>query len=238
MDRQNLYFAGSDQIPETAQAIRRAARLDPPPDHVQWSSLRAQTIHGLARQLGERYSPERARLDAFVVSVPAQEAAKCRLWAFLGDLEAVLAGAMGLVLYGTVGTGKDHLLAAALYAVAANGIPVSWVSGEDVYLRIRDSMDTQQREAEILDRFVRPSVLGISDPIGPRGNLSEWNAGVLQRLLDQRYRAMRLTWMTLNAESEDDAKAKLGPVIWDRFRDSAEIIPCFWPSHRQKRGIR
>ena len=59
-----------------------------------------------------------------------------------------------MVLYGSVGTGKDHLLAALLYHVASAGIPTAWVSGEDLFLKVRDSMDTKEPEDKIMRQWL------------------------------------------------------------------------------------
>ncbi|HZZ77238.1 MAG TPA: ATP-binding protein [Gemmataceae bacterium] len=155
-----------------------------------------------------------------------------RMRGFIDDMGAVLRESRGLVLYGPSGTGKDHLLAAALYRVAAAAIPVGWVSGAAIYERVRDSMDTGEREQRIISTWLAPTVLGLSDPVSPRGDLSDWDARILARLLDARYRALRPTWITINAANETDASAKLTAMIWDRLRDDAEVIPCFWRSWR------
>jgi DNA replication protein DnaC len=221
-------------------ALHDAAGL-PPPD--PWTFRREvnQRMDDLARQLGRRYSPRLATLDNFhVYDASGEQAAVLqRVREFIADMENVLRETRGLVLYGSVGTGKDHLLAAALYHVARAGIPVGWVNAEDdIYLRVRDSMDSGELEDRILGPMVKPVVLGISDPLSPRGALGDWDVRILARLLDRRYRALRPTWLTMNAIDEADAKTKLTSLIWDRFQDGAEVIPCFWSSFRGLRGKR
>jgi DNA replication protein DnaC len=137
-------------------------------------------------QLGKRYSPELAALEKFRVYDPSgrQAAALARVRDFIGNMESTLRETRGLVLYGAVGTGKNHLLAAALYRVASAGISAAWVSGQQVFQRIRDSMDSHQSEEAILEFWLRPTVLGITDPVTPRGDISDWDSRVLARLLD------------------------------------------------------
>ncbi len=217
--------------------MRDAARLRPLAPHERLEEIARRCISTLAKQLGDRYTPARTSLAAYRIYDPSgeQAAALQRVTGFVDRMETMLRETRGLVLYGSVGTGKDYLLAAALYHVAGAGIPAGFVSGEDLYLRVRDSFDTGEREDAILHRLQEPVVLGISDPVGTRGELSDWNARVLARVLDRRYRAMRPTWLTLNATNEDDARKKLTPLIWDRFQDAAEIVPCFWQSFRSLR---
>jgi DNA replication protein DnaC len=229
---------GPQTVPPWALALREAARLPEFAWDARFNYVASCCIGVLKAQLGERYSPELAALEKFRVYDMSgrQAAALASMRNFIADMEGALRETRGLVLYGSVGTGKDHLLAAALYRVASAGISAAWVSGEQVFQRIRDSMDTNQREETILELWLRPTVLGISDPVTPRGGLSDWDARVLAGLLDRRYRALRPTWLTMNAENEADAKNKLTPLIWDRFQDSAEMIPCLWQSFRSLRG--
>jgi len=226
---------GPQTVPAWALALREAARLPPFAWDSRFEYVSRRSIGALKAQLGDRYSPDLVALDKFRVYDPSgrQAAALASMREFIANMEAVLRETRGLVLYGSVGTGKDHLLAAALYHVASAGIPAAWGSGEQIYLRIRDSMDSGEREEKILDTWLRPVVLGISDPVTPNGALSEWDARVLARLLDCRYRALRPTWLTMNAKDEADAKAILTPLIWDRFQEAAEIIHCYWPSFRR-----
>jgi len=222
-------------LPARAQRLRTAARLPPIPEHRSFACVVSSCVAELRAQLGELYTPELASLDSFCIydeSGNQRKALNC-IRRFVGGLDNVLEQARGLVLYGPCGTGKDHLLAACLYAAAFGGIPAAFVSGEDLFLRIRDSMDTNEEEQKILGKYLRPAVLGISDPVSPHGVLKEWDARVLVRLIDSRYRARRPTWLTMNAKNEKEAAEALTEQIWDRLRDGAEILPCFWQSHRE-----
>ena len=142
----------------------------------------------------------------------------------------------GLVLLGTVGTGKDHLLAALLYAAARSGHSARWVNGQEVFGQFRDRIDTGKADEQHFRELCAPAVLGISDPIPPVGQAGAWDLGNLYRLLDRRYRAMKATWVTINAQSADDADAKLSEPVFDRLRDGAEIVTCCWPSYRERRN--
>ena len=227
-----------EPIPARVQALWDAARVPPLESWESFSCVAGRCVHNLKADLGQRYTPELVELEKFRVydSSGRQVAALASLRDFVANLETVLRETRGLVLYGNVGTGKDHLLAAALYYVAHAGIPAAWVSGERLFQAVRDSMDTGQREEKIVQPWLSPAVLGISDPVNPRGDLSDWDARILAGLIDRRYRALRPTWLTMNASNETDAKNRLTPLIWDRLQDGAEVIPCFWQSYRSLRG--
>lgn len=195
-----------------------------------------RAIASVAQQLGPRYSPSRATLEGFqVYHEQEQRPVLRRLQAFAADLPGRIERGEGLVLYGPVGTGKDHLLAALLYRAANLGIVGQWVSGQEIYGLIRDQMDSGGSEAGLLAKLSSPTILAISDPIPPIGDPSAWNVAQLYRLLDRRYRLMRPTWCSLNALSAEDADAKLSAPVFDRLRDGAELVGCFWPSYRERK---
>jgi DNA replication protein DnaC len=193
----------------------------------------------VAKDLGRRYSHERigdlARYQVYHVD---QHATVERLRGLLGDFPTMVKEGRGLLFYGMVGTGKDHLLACALYHAAAIGTDCRWVNGQEVYGQFRDRMDTGQREEELFAKFFKPTVLAISDPIPPVGDPSAWNVAQLYRLLDRRYREMKSTWVSLNAVSLEDADAKLSSPVFDRLQECCELFPCFWPSFRERKQKR
>jgi DNA replication protein DnaC len=196
------------------------------------SQRRAEVVQALATKLGRRYSPARATLATYRVKYQEQSEALHLLTPVATDP----ANAGNLVLYGSVGTGKDHLLAALLYAAAHAGLSAAWVNGQEVYSRFRDAMDTKTSEASLMADFTRPDVLGISDPIPPvvdPNKPAAWRTELLFRVLDARYRDMKVTWVTCNAEDPKDAAAKLSEPVFDRLKDGAVLVPCFWPSFRE-----
>lgn len=192
-----------------------------------------QATARLAAELGPRYAPSRCRLETFRVYHARQQPVVDRLIRLRGRIGELAASGAGLVLYGPVGTGKDHLLAALLYAACGIGLRCRWLNGQDSYGALRDRMDSGASEEEFFGALANPDVLAISDPIPPVGEPSAWNTAALYRLLDRRYRLLRPTWCALNATSADDADAKLSSPVWDRLREAAELVPCFWPSYRR-----
>lgn len=196
---------------------------------------RARSLQRIAADLGPRYAPTRANLARFVRYHAAQDQALKRLGDFCGQLRGRTEAGEGLVLYGAVGTGKDHLLAALLYQAADHGFFCRWFSGQDLYGRVRDRMDEGLAEDGLLRELTEPAVLAVSDPTPPAGPLSNFRLEFLGRLIDRRYRALKPTWMTLNALDAADAEAKLSSPVWDRLQESAELVPCFWPSYRERK---
>ncbi len=192
------------------------------------------TVRMLTDDLGERYNRERTSIDKYIVYHRDQAEAVAKVKAFMAEGAKNLAEGRGIILYGLVGTGKDHLLAAAMHHAAGAGVAVRWASGQEIFGRIRDSMDDGTREGTLLKQWAAPAILGISDPIPPSGKVSEWNTMQLYRLLDRRYRCLRPTWVSVNALSVEDAYEKLSAPVFDRLREGAELVPCFWPSYRER----
>lgn len=184
--------------------------------------------------MGQRYSPERASFATYKVTFKEQKPVVQAMRAIAADP----ASTGNVFLYGSVGTGKDHLLAACLYAAVNVGLTAAWASGQEIYSRFRDAMDTGRSEEALLAEYTRDEILAISDPIpavvDPK-KPAAWRTELLYRILDRRYRDMRPTWITANAEDDADAEAKLSRPVFDRLRDDAIVFPCFWPSARKER---
>jgi DNA replication protein DnaC len=195
---------------------------------------RSLRLTDLQNDLGPRYSCRRATLDAFEVYHPAQQQVLDRLRAWKAAWPTPLKEGKGLMLYGPCGTGKDHLLAALLYqAVGDHGLTARWTNGTVLYSRFRDVMHARDTtEEQILDHYAKPDILAISDPIPPSGEVTAFQVGQLFMLLDERYRSMKSTWITLNVTSEADAQARLSLPLFDRLREGAELVRCYWPSYR------
>ena len=186
--------------------------------------------------LGPHYPTGIADLSKYQVYHKNQKSALDQVRRLAGSLKELLAGRSGIIWYGTKGTGKDHLAAALLYHAASLGQNARFVFGMSLFSQFRDGMAKECLEAETLGRYLNPEVLCISDPLPPLGELSPWNVQVLFRIVDGRQRAKRTTWATMNVADLEEAERRLSPPVFDRLRDRAEIIPCFWPSHRKELG--
>ena len=190
----------------------------------------------LANSLGRRYFPDMVTpLENFRVYHANQDKVLLRLKAIGDMLPERISRGDGVIFYGTVGTGKDHLLAWLLYQAAHHGFESMWLNGQEFFGTLRDRMEAGLGEGQYLGDLAKPTVLGISDPVPAVGKPTPWNILQLYRLLDRRYRAMKPTWISMNAINLEDADSKLSTPVFDRLRDSAELIPCFWPSYREKR---
>lgn len=209
--------------------------------HADWAEL--------VGAMGQRYA--HATLANFSLYDPArQRPAVERLANFVQHARDFVDAGRSLVLWGEVGTGKDHLMAAAVReAVFTHHLQVRFVYGLRVYEEMREAIRRQQSETSVLLKYQTAEVLVISDPIPPTGGLSDYNVGTLLRLVHDRYIQGRPTWLTVNVPSFEAPRAGqtdqerrdsrvteglLSAPVFDRLCDGAVKIACQWESYRQR----
>lgn len=138
-----------------------------------------------------------------------------------------------VVLYGPVGTGKDHLAFAICRSAIKAGKTVRWVNGQSWFGIVRDAMDTDRSEASLIADLARPELLCLSDPLPPVGVLTQFQATMLYRLVDARYSRGVPTICTVNVGSDSEADERMGAATWDRLCHDSWKLHCNWPSHRK-----
>ena len=141
----------------------------------------------------------------------------------------------GLIFIGSTGTGKDHLLARALYAAVERGASARWIHWPRLSGMFNDGITLKRTQAELIREWAVPDVLGISDLLPARSDLSAWDVKCLMLLIDTRLRLLRPTWVNVNAVNVAEVDARLSPPLFDRLRDGAQIFHCFWQSYRERR---
>jgi DNA replication protein DnaC len=144
--------------------------------------------------------------------------------------------AEGMVLFGPVGTGKDHLAFAAVgQALVDHDVVFSahWLYGRDFFGTVRDRIDSHDSEATLLRRLESIDVLVVSDPLPPFGDLTPFQADTFYRLVEARYARRKITICTLNVATDDEADRRLGAATWDRLCHRSWKMHCCWPSFRQ-----
>lgn len=182
---------------------------------------------------GERY--RKCTLDNYLASTPKQQRVVDHLKGYLANLDENLSLCRGVVLYGPVGTGKDHLLFALLREIVArrDDVTVCWQNGQDWFGDVRDAMDGKIPEARLMRGLTKATVAVISDPLPPVGSLGQHMATMLYRVIDDRYSANLPTFVSVNVASNAEADERMGAATWDRLCGGAYKIHCNWASHRK-----
>ncbi len=189
----------------------------------------------LDRKVGERY--RNCTIDGFELVHPSVEHAKALCRNYVTSFRSHFADGRGLVFIGPKGTGKDHLMIAVMRAII-RGYDIQqpgrvrYEDGMKFYRRCRDTFKCDVPEETIIEPLYFPHLLGLSDPIPPSGELSEYEQKVLFALVDQRYRHCRPTAATINVRERDELDRRMGSQIADRLCDRAIVVKCFWKSHR------
>lgn len=226
---------------EDAARARSLMRLSHTPEQAAFDraqaerEIRGKLLKALSDDLGPRYARRVATLAGFERYHRNQEAVVARMVVVEKELTERTKAGRGLIWFGGVGTGKDHLMASMLYAACDRHLlDARWVNGQELFGAFRDRIDTGKADEAHFKQLERPQILGISDPTPPANEPSAWDLSNLYRLIDRRYRAMRPTWITMNAKSVEDADSRLSDPVFDRLRDGAEIFHCSWPSYRER----
>jgi DNA replication protein DnaC len=195
----------------------------------------AQALWVIERDLGPRYSHGRCTLDNYQLLYERQRPVLAAVRAFADGLpEAVKAG-RNLILAGTIGVGKDHLLAALLHlATGRHGFAARHFSGQALLSEFREAMKSgHDSEGQLLSKKVLgPDVLALSDPVLADSPPTPWERGKLFAAIDGRYTLLRPTWVTVNARDEGQLKGLLTPPVYDRLRENGLVLFCVWPSYR------
>jgi DNA replication protein DnaC len=181
--------------------------------------------------LPARYHSSRVSLDRFEVRHKGQKLILDRVQALAGRLPEIVKRGECIVWYGTPGTGKDHMMMALLHQAFQRGLRCRWWQGSALYdvLRARSRGDNLPLWSD-----GTPDILAISDPVTPGAEVPGWLLGQLFGVIDGRYSSMRPTFLTVNANSEEELAAHLSGQLFDRLKHNGHLLPCFWPSYRSE----
>jgi DNA replication protein DnaC len=200
-------------------------------------SLIHTRLKWLDEQLGARY--RNSTLDNYQVTTEGQRAALNALHKYADDMVEAGRAGRGIILFGPAGTGKDHLLAGiGRLAIQRHAVPVRWIRGTDIFSQCRAAIRGDEGDDKVVADLSKVTVLIISDPLPPMGALTEYQGDTLYRIIDNRYRELRPTWISVNVASGAEADQRMGAQVFDRLKHEALAIYCDWPSYRRPLGSR
>jgi len=207
--------------------LRAARRAQQQRDERQ----RQARLRDFAQTVGQRFAG--ATLESYQVTTGEQRKAVDALQSYAANIRERVADGDGIVLFGSAGSGKTHLLVAAGKVAIEAGLLVAWANGQDLFARFRAAIDGDGSESKIVRELVAPDVLILDDVLPPGGNLTEYQATCLYRIVDARYCALRPTWATMNVAGGEEAEHGMGAQVVDRLRHGALTLFCNWASYRK-----
>jgi len=195
---------------------------------------RAGAWQSLSGKIGKRHA--HCRLHNFEATSERQRDVLDGVRRYRDELDVRIGRGSNLLIYGPVGTGKDHLMFALLGAAVVNvGAAAEWVSGLDLWGDLRDMIGTDARERNLLRDLCENDVLAISDPSYEDESLKPFYRTFLQRLVDRRYRRMKSTWLTVNVADRQAMQELLGVPAVDRLCEDCLSVHCDWESYRRRK---
>jgi DNA replication protein DnaC len=210
--------------PRDAELAQRESKEEP--------ARRRVIVNRLIDAAGIRFGS--FQLSKWIDASPAQRAVKAAVLEWCRTFPERKRSGESLVLYGPCGTGKDHLaFGAVAAAVEIHGCTAGFRNGRELMAEYRDRIGSDKSESGLMDCLTWQDVLILSDPLPVRGELTDFQADVLYRLVDGRSAAGLLTVCTLNVANDGEADRRLGPPTWDRLCDRAWKLACFWDSYRK-----
>lgn len=214
---------------EAAMAERAQRQVQAQQESI--SRERQRNLQDFFKVRGKRYAD--CRLGNFELDSDAHRKAVEILTDYAENVSAKIEDGVNIMFIGPPGTGKDHLMTAICRASILAGQRVTWANGQDLWGSFRDAIGADANEARMIRGYVQCDVLALSDPLPPRGGLSDFQAATLFRIIDGRYSSMRPTWVTLNVANRQEAGERIGHQTIDRLAHGALVIGCSWPSYRQ-----
>jgi DNA replication protein DnaC len=191
-----------------------------------------ELVERFLRDVGKRYAE--TTLRSFVVGTdkyrPQRKAALDKAVQYLTSAKTTILCGKNLVLYGTVGTGKDHLAISIAKACCTRGLSARFITGQDL---IAAAERARRNGQEAVDPGIRTCrLLVLSDPLPNATTPRADEARHLIQVVDHRYRNMLPTIVTVNATDEKDLRESLRGPLGDRLLGEASTIEMRWPSCR------
>jgi DNA replication protein DnaC len=187
--------------------------------------------------VGRRYRS--CTFDSFEVTTDEQSNALNACRAYVDGWHENYCSGKSLCLIGPKGTGKDHLMVAVVHEIYRRAkrecVHCHYRDGLTLFAEFRDAISQRAEvdEDRLVERYSTVPLLALSDPVPPKGMLSEYEMRMFLRIVDRRYRDMKPIATTINVASRAEADERMGSQAADRLFDDAIVVKCNWRSYRQ-----
>lgn len=128
----------------------------------------------------------------------------------------------GLVLMGTPGSGKTHLLAGFAYQCAARGITCMFQGFAELLSEIKSGYSEGKSEMEIIAPHLAAEVL-IIDDLG-KGRNNDWELSILDTLISARYNSNSLIMVTSNYTEKEETTLKERLLTKEKNQEDKFIV--------------
>lgn len=181
--------------------------------------------------LGSRY--RHCTLDNFQPR-PGASGAYSAARAYGEQIGENIAAGRGLLLFGPLGTGKSHLVAAVVNAAVDRGFAAIMERVPKLLLTLRATYNGGAVTEQQLMRGMTDADLLVLDDAGSE-KWTEWTEPTLYTIIDERYTQQKALLITSNLNLAE-LQQKIGPRAMDRIVDMCAIVETSGPSYRRERA--
>lgn len=131
----------------------------------------------------------------------------------------------GIILKGTVGTGKTTLAIAIMRKAVEQGIRCLFVNNISLNDKLLNLLNSDRKELANYDKLLRTVPLLVIDDFGAESdrNNHSWIVEKMESIIGERYDRMLPTVITTNL-TKDDIKKRYNERIYDRLRDTCDLV--------------
>ncbi len=174
-----------------------------------------------------------ATLDNYKVECEGQRKALELAKRYSVNAHTVADNGNGLVLFGGLGTGKDHLMMGIAKRLYYHHKSVLWTDGLRLKARmVRFWSKDSESALDVIRELTDPDFLWISDPIIQGEPLTPQQRDFFYGIVNARYMAKKPTLLTINVKNGPELDAVMGAATADRLKDGSYTHYCDWPSWR------
>lgn len=139
----------------------------------------------------------------------------------------------GILLGGTHGTGKTHLLVAAIkHLTIKRGIQCRYMDWGDLIAEMRQGFGKGQDADQVLAPYMQTRVL-VLDELG-KGSATDWRLEALEALIERRYRNQELVTVAATNLDDEVMRTKLGERIMSRLAAGCRQVAMVGKDWRRK----